>query len=247
MSVPFQVTEQFLRAPRMAENAAGGIQTCPCLQSESGRCLCPVPASPAGKEGSPHLFVSVPPSRASGMNLFTFWEPRGWICSHFGDEKQRSVAVSAKRADVKSRVCMKSGEEIHIRKHKLGKRVLFFPLSLMSGLSNPDRFLQEMGPIYSCAFILLPAPPGCVWKCAFCRNKGIWEPWNDPLEWDCSWQFVLPSPPGRGAELACSFICPAYLQSPGVAQSRKSAVSSSYLMLFFSLKETRVVFTYSPS
>lgn len=28
----------------------------------------------------------------------------------------------------------------------------------MSGLSNPDRFLQEMGPIYSRAFILLPAP-----------------------------------------------------------------------------------------
>lgn len=72
--------------------------------------------------------------------------------------RAQSVAISAKRADAKSRVYMKSGEEIHIWKHKLGKRVLFFPPSLMSGLSNPDRFLQEMGPIYSCAFILLPAP-----------------------------------------------------------------------------------------
>lgn len=74
----------------------------------------------------------------------------------------------------------------------LARGCLFPPFSLMSGLSNPDRFLQEMGPIYSCAFILLPAPPGCVWKCAFCRNKGIWEHWNDPPEWDYSWQFVLP-------------------------------------------------------
>jgi len=51
----------------------------------------------------------------------------------------------------------RSVEEIHIWKHKLGNRTLFFPPSLKSGLSNPDRFLPEIGPIYFCAFILLPA------------------------------------------------------------------------------------------
>lgn len=55
-----------------------------------------------------------------------------------------------------------SVEEIHIWKHKLGNRVFHPPPpSLMSGLSNPDRFLQEIGPIYFRAFILLPATCSC--------------------------------------------------------------------------------------
>lgn len=65
-----------------------------------------------------------------------------------------------------------SAEEIHIWKHKLGNRALFFPPSLMSGLSNPDRFLQEIGPIYFCAFILLPAT--CSFEAAMKKKSSTW-------------------------------------------------------------------------
>lgn len=79
----------------------------------------------------------------------------------------------------------------------------------------------------------------------------LWKSGNlRALQWSprlaLFWQFVLLSPPWRGAELACSFICPTYLHF----WSRKITESSSYLMLFLSLRETRVMFimfTYSPS
>lgn len=104
---------------------------------------------------------------ASRIRLFTFSKMKSSVWA-------LSLAISAKRADSKSRVYMKSlsVEEIHIWKNKLGNRVLFFPPpSLMSGLSNPDRFLQEMGPIYFCAFILLPA------ACSFEVTMEKWSTW----------------------------------------------------------------------
>lgn len=110
-----------------------------------------------------------------------------------------------------------SVEEIHIWKHKLGNRVLL-PPSLMSGLGNPDKFLQEIGPIYFRAFILLPATrsfavavkePQYLAVCgsnAFCMNKVIRVAVTLPLNRTFLGNLCFPSPLGMRAELASSFI-----------------------------------------
>lgn len=216
----------------------------------------PYPTAPQGRR-DPRIYLS----------NFLPAELWGWICSHFESLEGEFVHIlKMKSSEVlryQPRGLMQKAESIWGagRKYIYGNislaRGCFFPPSLMSGLSNPDRFLQEMGPIYSSAFIFLPAPHSfevavkslsylaVCGNVHFCRNKGIWEHWNHPPEWDCSWQFVLPSPPGRGAELACSStpnICSLLvLLSPG------KAVSPSYLMLFLPQRETRVMSSYSPS
>lgn len=91
MSAPFQVTEQFLGALRMAESAAGGTQTHP-----GG--VCALSLTPPQREGGIPAFIYLISSqhslgeelvhilRASRMNLFTFWRWKAAKCCDISQE-----------------------------------------------------------------------------------------------------------------------------------------------------------------